>query len=167
MAGRVTISDIAKAARVSKTTISRYLNGNYGYMSVETRARIEEIIEKYNYVPNGIARTLKSKKSGMIGVIVNTLRYQVGAQTVTGINDICTKNGVTAPLCTAQMATARPKRRRFSSVSTSRSKDLSSSPAKTRFPLTSKSVNGGFPLSSAPAGWTTGPTAAYMSATTS
>lgn len=35
MAGRVTISDIAKAARVSKTTISRYLNGNYGYMSVE------------------------------------------------------------------------------------------------------------------------------------
>lgn len=64
MAGRVTISDIAKAARVSKTTISRYLNGNYGYMSVETRARIEEIIEKYNYVPNGIARTLKSKRAG-------------------------------------------------------------------------------------------------------
>ena len=43
MAGRVTISDIAKAAGVSKTTISRYLNGNYGYMSAETRARIEEI----------------------------------------------------------------------------------------------------------------------------
>ena len=93
MAGRVTISDIAKAAGVSKATISRYLNGNYGYMSAETRARIEEIIKKYNYVPNSIARTLKSKKSGMIGVIVNTLRYQVGAQTVTGINDICTKNG--------------------------------------------------------------------------
>ena len=46
MAGRGTISDIAKAARVSKTTISRYLNGNYGYMSVETRARIEEIISQ-------------------------------------------------------------------------------------------------------------------------
>ena len=93
MAERVTISDIAKAAKVSKTTVSRYLNGNYGYMSAETRLKIEQIIKHYNYVPNSVARTLKSKKSGMIGVIVNTLRYQVGAQTVTGINDICSKNG--------------------------------------------------------------------------
>ncbi|WMJ83697.1 LacI family DNA-binding transcriptional regulator [Oscillospiraceae bacterium LTW-04] len=93
MAGRITISDIAKSAKVSKTTISRYLNGNYNYMSAETRSRIEQIIKEYDYVPNNVARTLKSKKSGMIGVIVNTLRYQVGAQTVTGINDICSKNG--------------------------------------------------------------------------
>ncbi|MDF3005258.1 MAG: transcriptional regulator [Oscillospiraceae bacterium] len=93
MAGRITISDIAKSAKVSKTTISRYLNGNYSYMSAETRSRIEEIIAHYDYVPNNVARTLKSKKSGMIGVIVNTLRYQVGAQTVTGINDVCSKNG--------------------------------------------------------------------------
>ncbi len=92
MAERVTISDIAEAAKVSKTTVSRYLNGNYGYMSAETRLKIEQIIQHYNYVPNSVARTLKSKKSGMIGVIVNTLRYQVGAQTVTGINDICSKN---------------------------------------------------------------------------
>lgn len=93
MTERVTISDIAKAAKVSKTTISRYLNGNYGYMSAETRSKIEQIIKEYQYVPNSVARTLKSKKSGMIGVIVNTLRYQVGAQTVTGINDICARSG--------------------------------------------------------------------------
>lgn len=93
MAERVTISDIAKAAKVSKTTVSRYLNGNYGYMSAETRSEIEQIIKQYNYVPNSVARTLKSRKSGMIGVVVNTLRYQVGAQTVTGINDVCSKNG--------------------------------------------------------------------------
>lgn len=93
MAARVTIADIAKAANVSKTTVSRYLNGNFGYMSAETRMRIEQIIERYNYVPNSIARTLKSKKSGMIGVIVDSLRYQVGAQTVTGINNVCSENG--------------------------------------------------------------------------
>ncbi len=93
MAGKVTISDIAKAAKVSKTTVSRYLNGNYGYMSAETRLNIEQIIRQYDYVPNSVARTLKSKRSGMIGIIVNTLRYQVGAQTVTGINDICARNG--------------------------------------------------------------------------
>lgn len=93
MAARITIADIAKAANVSKTTVSRYLNGNFGYMSAETRIRIEQIIERYDYRPNSIARTLKSKKSGMIGVIVDSLRYQVGAQTVTGINNVCSENG--------------------------------------------------------------------------
>lgn len=90
---KVTISDIAKAVGVSTTTISRYLNGNYNYMSAETRRRIEEAIREYNYVPNNIARTLKSKHSGLIGIIVNTLRYQVAAQTLTGINEVCMENG--------------------------------------------------------------------------
>ena len=98
---KVTISDIAKAAGVSKTTISRYLNRNYEYMSLETRTNIERIIAEYNYVPNNVARTLKSKRSKLIGVIVNNLRYQVGAQTVTGINDVCSRNGYgTVVYCT-------------------------------------------------------------------
>ena len=88
-----TISDIAKAAGVSTTTISRYLNGNYQYMSLETRKRIEHIIKEYNYIPSNIARTLKSKRSKTIGIIVNTLRYQVAAQTLTGINEVCIENG--------------------------------------------------------------------------
>lgn len=89
----ITIADIAKAAKVSKTTVSRYLNGNYGGMSSRTRERIEGIVRETGYIPNNLARTLKSKKSGMIGVIVNTLRHQVGAQTVTGINEVCTRSG--------------------------------------------------------------------------
>ena len=79
---KVTISDIAREVGVSKTTISRYLNGSYGYMSDKTRRRIEQVIEQTGYVPNNVARTLRSKKSNLIGVVVNTLRYQVGAQTL-------------------------------------------------------------------------------------
>lgn len=98
---KVTISDIAKAAGVSKTTISRYLNRNYEYMSLDTRNNIERIIAEYNYVPNNVARTLKSKRSKLIGVVVNNLRYQVGAQTVTGINDVCARSGYgTVVYCT-------------------------------------------------------------------
>lgn len=98
---KVTISDIAKAAGVSKTTISRYLNHNYEYMSLDTRNNIERIIAEYHYVPNNVARTLKSKRSKLIGVVVNNLRYQVGAQTVTGINDVCSRNGYgTVVYCT-------------------------------------------------------------------
>ena len=47
---KVTISDIAREVGVSKTTISRYLNGSYGYMSDKTRRRIEQVIEQTGYV---------------------------------------------------------------------------------------------------------------------
>lgn len=99
MEKKTTIADIAREVGVSKTTISRYLNGNYEYMSYETKKRIEAVIQKCNYVPNEVARTLKSKKSRMIGVIVNTLRYQVGAQTVTKINEVCAANGYGVIVC--------------------------------------------------------------------
>lgn len=93
MEKKATISDIAREVGVSKTTISRYLNGNYGYMSAETRQRIEDVIEQKEYVPNSIARTLKTKKSRLIGIIANTLRYQVAAQTITAIQDVCIQHG--------------------------------------------------------------------------
>ena len=90
---KVTISDIAKSVGVSTTTVSRYLNGNYEYMSYETRKKIEQAIKEYNYVPSNVARTLKSKRSKTVGIIVNTLRYQVAAQTLMGINDVCIEHG--------------------------------------------------------------------------
>ncbi len=99
MEKKATITDVAREVGVSKTTISRYLNGGFEYMSDKTRQRIEAVIKELNYVPNSVARTLKSKRSMLIGVVVNTLRYQVAAQTVTGINDVCTKNGYGTVVC--------------------------------------------------------------------
>lgn len=96
---KITISDIAKEVGVSKTTVSRYLNGSYEFMSEETKKKIEHVIKLYDYVPNGIARTLKSKKSRLIGVVANSLQYQVGAQTVTEINNVCVRNGYGIVVC--------------------------------------------------------------------
>lgn len=92
MAKQVTISDIARVVGVSKTTISRYLNGHYEYMSPETKAKIERAIREANYSPSNLARGLKSRHSNMIGIIANTLEYQVAALFVRGINDICVDN---------------------------------------------------------------------------
>ena len=89
----VTISDIAKIAGVSKTTISRFLNGNFGYMSRETKERIQSVIESENYTPSSIARTLKARKSYVIAVIANTLQYQVAAQTINAIVEVCSEHG--------------------------------------------------------------------------
>lgn len=67
---KVVIDDVAKLAGVSKATISRYLNGKFEYMSEKTKDRIKESIEELNYRPNNIARSLKSNKSKLIGVVI-------------------------------------------------------------------------------------------------
>lgn len=66
----ITIQDVAMAAGVSKTTVSRFLNGKYQYMSEETRNKIEQVIAELEYVPSKQARSLKSKQGYLIGLIV-------------------------------------------------------------------------------------------------
>ncbi|MEM1725487.1 MAG: LacI family DNA-binding transcriptional regulator, partial [Thermoplasmata archaeon] len=60
-----TIYDIARAAGVSPGTVSRTLN-NVGYIKDETRQKIEQVMKDLNYIPNRAARTLKTKKTGLI-----------------------------------------------------------------------------------------------------
>ena len=70
MAKDVTIQDVATKVGVSKTTVSRYLNGRFGNMSHETRQNIKEVIEELNYRPNRQAQSLKTKKSHLLGLMV-------------------------------------------------------------------------------------------------
>lgn len=81
--GKMTIQDIARKANVSKSTVSRYLNG--GSIGQETQDRIRKIIEEYDYRPNAFAR-LSAKQSGMIGVVVPTLNSKVTSRVVTSID---------------------------------------------------------------------------------
>ena len=67
---KVTIVDVAERAGVSKTTVSRYLNGKYEYMSGQSRARIAEVIEELGYRPSPLARSLKSKYRYVLGVVM-------------------------------------------------------------------------------------------------
>lgn len=65
----ITIYDIAKEAGVSPATVSRVLTGN-AQVKEEKKAKVLEIIEKYNFQPNALARSLFKKKSMMIGFIL-------------------------------------------------------------------------------------------------
>ncbi|MGG4146424.1 LacI family DNA-binding transcriptional regulator [Paenibacillus algorifonticola] len=69
---QVTIYDIAKEAKVSVATVSRVLNDT-APVKGSTRAKIEELIQKYNFQPNAMARSLLKKETGIIGVIVPDL----------------------------------------------------------------------------------------------
>jgi DNA-binding LacI/PurR family transcriptional regulator len=65
----ITIYDIARESGVSVSTVSRILNGT-AQVRPEKRERVQEVIDKYNFQPNLLARSLVSKESKMIGCIL-------------------------------------------------------------------------------------------------
>lgn len=89
----VTISQVAVEAHVSMTTVSRYLNGKYGYMSPATKARIQNVIQELHYRPSNIARSLKSQKSKTIGCIIADIGSPFSSMLLKGIDHICNSNG--------------------------------------------------------------------------
>lgn len=79
----MTINDIAKLAGVSKATISRYLNN--GYISSEKRQIVEKVIKETGFSPSSQARTLRTKRTDVIGVIIPKLSSESIARMVDGI----------------------------------------------------------------------------------
>src|SRR5690625_125146 len=84
---RVTINDVAQAARVSKTTVSHYLNGRYAAMGADTRERISSAVHDLIYQPNVVARSLKDKKTMTIGIIVANILHSFSTQIIRAIED--------------------------------------------------------------------------------
>lgn len=77
------ILDIANLAGVSKSTVSRYLNG--GSVSEKTRQKIDKIVQETGFKPNQFAQSLKAKRTNMIGVIVPRLNSYASNETLLGI----------------------------------------------------------------------------------
>ena len=91
----ITIADIAKKARVSRMTVSRVLN-NSGPVASDTAKKIKSIMKELNYHPNLIARSLSSKRTMTIGVVIpKTEKLFLDnyiAQILSGVTDIAQKN---------------------------------------------------------------------------
>ncbi|WP_040473158.1 LacI family DNA-binding transcriptional regulator [Fructilactobacillus florum] len=87
MMKKTTINDIAKAAGVSKTTVSRYLNQKYANMSETTKNKIEATIAKLHYQPNRNAQSLKTNQSYLLGVSVADISNPYTPRLLKGIND--------------------------------------------------------------------------------
>lgn len=55
------LTDVAKLAKVSPTTVSRVIN-NYGYLSQKTIDKVHAAMAELNYQPNNLARSLQERK---------------------------------------------------------------------------------------------------------
>lgn len=91
---QITIYDIAKEANVSVATVSRVLNDT-APVKGSTRAVIEDIIKKYNFQPNGMARSLLKKETGIIGVIVPDLTNPFFPEVLEGAEQEAQQSGYT------------------------------------------------------------------------
>ena len=83
MKRKVTIQDIANMVNVSKSSVSRYLNN--GYVSEENAKKIKEAIEKTGFETNFFAKRLKTKRSGLIGIILPRINSFTVGHLLTGI----------------------------------------------------------------------------------
>jgi len=96
--GKFTIKDIARLANVSNATVSRVIN-NYPYINRKTKEKVLEIISKTDYQPNALARSLVTKKSGMIGVIVWDLASPFFSEIVREIGNECREKNYQPIFC--------------------------------------------------------------------
>lgn len=76
---RPTLHDVAKAAGVGATTVSRVINGGR-YVAPEMLARIQRVMAELGYQPNEAARSLKSERSRTIGLIIPSITDPFFAQ---------------------------------------------------------------------------------------
>jgi len=91
----VTISDVAAAAGVSKTTVSRYINGRKELMSEKTCERIRTVIELTNYTPSDIASNLKKRTTNLIGLLVADITSPFSSSLIAGSSKFLEERGYT------------------------------------------------------------------------
>ena len=89
---KITITDIARLSNVSKTTVSRIINGNYGKVNKDTKERVLKIIEELNYQPNTLAQGLKQKTTNVIGIVLSKL-HPFWSAVLEGVEDACRSKG--------------------------------------------------------------------------
>ncbi|MCE0491751.1 LacI family DNA-binding transcriptional regulator [Pantoea sp. Mb-10] len=96
---RATISDVARAAKTGKTSVSRYLNGEVNVLSPDLKARIEQAIAELNYRPSQMARGLKRGRTRLIGLIIADITNPYSVDVLSGIEAACRARGFTLLMC--------------------------------------------------------------------
>jgi len=105
-----TLKDVAALAEVSTSTASRVLHGGKMRVSEVTRARIAEAAEQLKYRPNATARSLRTRITRIVGLMIPDIQNPVYAQIIAGAEDAGQKEGFAVMLMNS---TSRSRREQF------------------------------------------------------
>jgi len=93
-----TVLDVAKRAGVAPITVSRVIN-NSGYISQATRERVEEAVKELGYVPNTLARGLRSKQTKTLALVVTDITNPYFTLMARGVEDAAGSSDYTVIYC--------------------------------------------------------------------
>lgn len=93
-----TIRDVAHRAGVSPMTVSRVLNRT-GYVSPATRGRVEAAIAELGYVPNTLARSLRSKRTKTLALVLTDITNPFFTTLARGVEDVASAQGFNVIFC--------------------------------------------------------------------
>lgn len=94
------VSDVARLANVSPATVSRAFNTPH-LLGPETLERVQIAANQLGYQPYGLARSLRSRRSMVIGIVMPSLRYSFYAGTLELLQSLLAREGYTLLLCSA------------------------------------------------------------------
>ncbi|MBB3128531.1 LacI family transcriptional regulator [Paenibacillus rhizosphaerae] len=106
---KATIKQVAAAAEVSTATVSRVLNES-DYVSEEIRERVMAAVNRLNYQPSAIARSLKQDKTFMIGVIIPDISNPYFMGISKGVEDVVGPEGFQLMFCSSDENPEKEKR---------------------------------------------------------
>src|SRR5690348_8805807 len=90
--GDASIKDVSRVAAVSISTVSHVLNSTR-YVSPELRQRVESAIAQLNYRHNGVARSLRTRQTYTVGLIIPDVSNAYYPQLARGAQDACDAAG--------------------------------------------------------------------------
>lgn len=88
----VTIRDVAREAGVSVATVSRYINRN-APVSLEVAERLDKVMTGLRYMPHAAARHLASRKTRVVGLLLNNLHNDFFVPLLNGIESVIRQKG--------------------------------------------------------------------------
>ena len=74
----MTITDIARIAGVSVSTVSKIINGKDEHINAQTRARVLNVVKEYNFTPYSTIKNLSSSKKFLLGVLLRSSEISKG-----------------------------------------------------------------------------------------
>lgn len=96
---KVTIKDIAKEAGFSTATVSKVLNKKDGNITEATRQKVLKAVEELNYIPNAAARSLVTRKTKTIGLIIPDITNPFFPELARGAEDQANALGYNIIFC--------------------------------------------------------------------